>query len=631
MKRRLRDIGEARIVLEEIAEGKLETVSPAEPAPVASPRRRSMVIGGAVAAGLLLGTATGAFLLRPSSAPTQSHRHFVLAMADTAGKSPTGPAISPDGERLAYLRGGKLWIQELDALDAHALDVETPSTGLPAGMLFWSPDSREVGYLAGSRIIKVSVASRQGQVVADLSKVFTNGRGAAWCEDGTILATRAEDDGLLSVSSLGGDARPALLPDSTQESDFHEPSPLPGGGAVFTVHRHEGLDTIALWVDGKRKNVLTIPGQRLGFPQYSPTGHLVFQRQPTNGGIWAVPFSLSKQRVTGEPFMVVPGGFRPTVSRDGTLVYVRGAVNPNTQLVWMDAGGKEQNVLGSAEPGFQPVPRISPNGERVLINQIEDQESNLFVFDPVRGTKTRLTFEKGMAALPVWSPDGREVAYQWSNGPSMASVDGYSILARSVDGSDVPDTLVRGGVLPNFSPDGRYLLYSVDPGRRWEFDLCALPLEGEGKAFVIAKGTGDQFSGTVSPRGDLLAYVSDESGTFQVYLKRFPGGEGRWQVSTGAGVWPRWNAEGDRLYYVEQNDIMEVEVGGGAAPVLGTPKRLFGRAPMNTNGFRNMVAAFDVAPDGRFLMVKPTGATGGTTAVAAVQNWYEGFRAKKKG
>ena len=145
----------------------------------------------------------------------------------------------------------------------------------------------------------------------------------------------------------------------------------------------------------------------------------------------------------------------------------------------------------------------------------------------------------------------------------------------------------------------------------------------------MAKGTGDEFAGVVSPRGDLLAYTSDESGTFQVYLKRFPTGEGRWQVSTKSGAWPRWNQKGDRLYYVDQNDLMEVEIGGGAVPVLGTSQRLFTRPPNVGNGFRNLVASFDVAPNGRFVFLKPIGLASGTTSVAAIQNWYAGFRGKK--
>ena len=625
-RRRLRDIGEARIALEEIAEGKGESVqgTPAIAPPV-SPSRRGAVIGGAVLLGLLLGTVVGALLL-PKPAAKLPMRQFILAAADTAGNPPLVPAVSPDGKHVAFMRGGKLWIQELAGLDAHPVDIEVSNTPLTAGYPFWSPDSREVGYLSGTRIIKVSVASRQSTIVTDVSRAFTNGRGAAWCEDGTILTTRAEEDGLLSVPALGGDAHAVLLPDSTQESDFHEPSPLPGGGAIFAVHRRQGLDTIALIVHGKRKNVLTMEGQRLGYPVYSPSGHIVFQRQPTNGGIWAAPFSLAKQEVTGEPFLIVSGGGRPTLADDGTLVYLRGSQSTNAQPIWTDGTGRELGVLGGAESGYQATARVSPDGQRVLISQAEDLEANLFVIDPARGTKTRLTFEKGFTGAPAWSPDGRRVVYQWSTG-SVPTVNGFLLFSRAVDGTDSPDTLLRGGVLPSISPDGHYLLYSADPSQKWEFDLMARPLEG-GQPFAIARGTGDQFCGVVSPHGDLVAYASDESGTFQIYLKRFPSGDGRWQVSTVYGTWPRWNAKGDRLYYLERNDLMEVEVGAGSSPVLGAPKRLFTR-PSVGGGFRNLGPAFDLAPNGRFLFLKPFGQSAGTMSVAAIQNWYAGFRDKK--
>jgi Tol biopolymer transport system component len=261
------------------------------------------------------------------------------------------------------------------------------------------------------------------------------------------------------------------------------------------------------------------------------------------------------------------------------------------------------------------------------LSQSEDQESNLFVIDPARHTKTRLTFDKGVNSAPAWSPDGHRVIYQWAAGP-VATTDDFVLLSRSVDGSDTPDTLLRGGVLPSVSPDGRYLIYSADPGHTWEFDLMVRPLEPGGVPIAIAKGAGDQFAGVVSPRGDLLAYSSDESGTFQVYIKRFPSGEGRWQVSTNSGAWPRWNGKGDRLYYVDQNDLMEVEIGGGVVPVLGSPQRLFTRGQTG-NGFRSLVASFDVAPNGRLVLLKPIGLGVGTTSVAAIQNWYEGFGNKK--
>jgi eukaryotic-like serine/threonine-protein kinase len=629
-RRRLRDIGEARIVLEEIAEGKGEASGPAARTAV-PPRRRSLVLGGAVAAGVILGTGAGALLLHPKTAPELPHRQFILAMPDTARNGPQVPAVSPDGKHVAFMRGGKLWIQDLDALAAHPIDVEATSGGFPPGFPFWSPDSRDVAYLVGTKIVKVSVASGQSQVVLDLGKPFTNGRGAAWCENGTIIATRAEDDGLVAVSSLGGDPRFLLQPDSTQESDFHEPSPLPGGERVLmVVHRTKGPDTIALFADGKRKNLLTVEGQRLSFPVYSSTGHILFQRMPTNAGIWAVPFSLSEQKVTGEPFLVVPNGQRPTLAGDGTLVYLRGSMSTNTQFVWMDDTGRELGGVGAAETGYEAMPKLSPDGTRLLIAQFEDQDANLFVVDPVRGSKTRLTFENGVAIGPTWWPDGRRVAYQWAPRGPIAKVADYSILSRSADGSDVPDTLARGAVLPSFSPDQRYLIYSVDPTRKWDFDLTVLPLGG-GKAYPIAGGTGDQLGGAVSPRGDLIAYVSNESGELEVYLKRFPGGEGRWQVSTGGGAWPRWNTKGDRLYYVQRFDIMEVEVTPGVAPVLGPPKRLFSREPLGTGaGFRNLPPGYDVSPNGRFLLLKPVGVSAEVSAVAAVQNWYEGFREKKK-
>jgi len=548
----------------------------------------------------------------------------VVATADSAAALPGDPAISPDGRAVVYITGSTLWLRPLDGLEPRPLvtmnDVASP---------FWSPDSRHVGFLVGSRVMKVDANGGEPQLVSDVRKPFTGGSGATWRDDDVIVATRAEEDGMFEIPARGGDPRALLLPDTTAESDFHEPAALPGNrGVIYAVHRKQGIDTIELLAGGKRRVLLQLEGQSVRRPHYSPTGHILFHRSPQNAGVWALPFSLNRGQVTGEPFLVSAGDDFPTVSDDGTLVLRTGSGTRIRQIAWVDRQGNVVSPIGAPEEGLDTYgPALSPDGRRVAISQSgEGDVSDLWIYDTARGTKTRLTFEPGIERFPAWTPDGARIVYA-AGEAGCASWDCFHLLIRSADGTGTPDTLATGG-LANVSPDGRSMAFTIT-GLGFS-DLASAPLEPG--AAVRRAGPEDeaQLAGPVSPNGRFVAYTSFESDRAEVYLRRFPSWGGKWQVSVSGGNGPRWNGAGDRLYYVHGDDFYEVEVGGQDSPVLGPPRRLFSLRPSGRT-FRDMAALFDVTKDGqRFVVVRPVGDQARSSNVVAIQNWAAGFRGHDK-
>jgi len=622
-KKRLRDIGEARIALEEVLSGAAD--EPAGGAAVTASETRRAIPAALAIAILLVGIVATFFLTRSLEPPRAEAPLLKFRLGTPVEESvPSSPAISPDGHTVTFLSDDRLWIQTLGELEPRELKVDQG-----ASLPFWSPDGKHVGYLAGTRIMKVAVASGEDQAVCDVRGPFSGGQGAAWGENGMIVFSRGDSSGLLEVPALGGDPRAVLKPDSN-ETDFHEPFLLPGGrGVLFSGHRRRGgINNLTLWSGGKRKLLLELPDQVIVKPVYSPTGHILFRRTPTTPGIWALPFSLSRLEATGDPFLVVPGGASPCVSENGTLVYVGGAGIGSRQFGWASREGKDLGTIGQPEPQGEGRASLAPDGIRVAHSATESDNTDIWILDTVRGTRTRLTFDPGMEGAPDWSPSGDRVAYHATpkncNGPEC-----WNLLMRAANGTGAPDTLASAAAVPVFTPDGRHVVFTQFASGFIRWNLMATALEGDRKPFATVQGNPRATEGRVSPGGGLLAYMSNESGEWEVYLARFPSGEGRWQVSVTGGQWPRWNAKGDRLYFAQGEDIMEVEISGGTTPILGRPQKLFSRPALGIGNF-GFYAAFDVTRDGsRFVISRPAGEKGRPQGVTVVQSWFAEFAGKK--
>ena len=627
-RQRLRDIGEARIALERIARGGAETGVTAGggmPASRGLDRRRW---GAALLAALVVGAIAAWALLRAMDGrdgPGDSRFSRRFALPDPTLAVRTSPVISPDGSAVAYLGDGAIWLQALDQLEPRRLASEPEAT-----RLFWSPDSKWIGFLAVDRIGKVSVIDGTTRVIVRTGEKFVAGSGATWSRDGRIVASHATTGGLFEVSDAGGDPRPLVRPDSSAgEGDFHEPSLLPEGrGVVFVVHGRRGEDSIVLF-DGKRRTtLLQLPGQTLGHPVYAPSGHLLFEREADSWSLWAVPFDLARGRVTGDPVQVVEGAMQPSLSNEGSLVYsVRGEGAVRT--AWVDRTGAVIDTLGGPIRGHRGMFDLAPDGHTAVHMLNGEGGSDLWIVDGRRDTRTRLHSVEG-EAFPTWSTNGTHVAYQVAPRVPAPSYLAWALAMRRADGIGRPDTLdAQGAYSPTFPPDGRSILYGrITPSGGRE--LVLRPLAG-GEVTTIFQGSTNPYSARVSPDGRWLAYAESPVGDLadsDIYVCRFPGGEGRWKISSDGGTWPRWSPSGDRIFYVHRDDIVEVVVGPGDPPEFGRPTRLFTRVPTGI-AMRFGWTPWFVAGKDRFLVLVPAAGGPGDESIVVWQNWAGALAAER--
>jgi serine/threonine protein kinase/Tol biopolymer transport system component len=615
-RRRLRDVGEARLALEDIQSGKTDErpveIPPSEPA-----RRSPIWIALAATAVVTALLAYGVHrAVAPSPAPAPVRRFEIPAVGPFRSANQSRLAgISPDGKAVAYVDAGKLFVRPLSRIEP--ILIPTPSEPL---ILFWSPDSAFIGYALGAKLWKAPAGGGESSVIADIRVQMTGGSSASWCPDGKIVFTSG-DGGVQRVSASGGDFEELVTLEKGKESDIHDATCLPDNSVLFVPHA-EGArpSSLSIFADRKRKELLKLAAdQDLWFPAYSPAGFILYHRRPANTGVWALPFSLAKREVTGEPFMVAANADVPSVSIDGTLVFVKGATSRSTRMIWTDRSGTMLAPIGPLQDQW-PFPEISPDGRSVAISAKENELGDIWIHDAERGTRTRLSASQSQVAYSVeaWSPDGRSLVYSEGSTPPL------TMKSREADGSGEAKTLGTGWD-PAYSSDGRYLVFAdFDKDTSW--DLWYLDTRAGPPAVALVKGKSIEIGPRLSPDASYFAYVSDESGNYEVYLKRFPAGEGRWQVSTSGGMWPRFSRRGDKLYYANGDAIMEVDVTLGADPKLGVPRKLFDRRPLGLSLVFGWFPGFDVSADGsRFVVIEPESTKRDLNGIVVEENWSREF------
>jgi eukaryotic-like serine/threonine-protein kinase len=596
-RRRLRDIGEARLALED------DAAAAPHPDP-ARPARTAASFAVWLAATLVIAAvAGGAWVLRTPADPPL--RRFTIPMPDDA--PPVHAAISPRGDAVAFVTAERVWIQRLDEF----APAEVPSSS-GATVVFWSPDAAFLGFQARDHLWKADLRGGAPSVIGRVPSNFNPmSAGAVWLDDGRIVFTTGMNTGLLEIPAEGGEARPLLEINAETERDFHNVSALPGNrGFLFTTHARDkqGYDVeLHVPADGTRRVVRgASPANN---PVYSPTGHLLFDR---DGSVWMQPFSLDRLAPTGDPSVVAAGARQPTIARDGTLVMLPDA-GGDTRLAVLDRTGELQATFGEANLRFSH-PRISPDGRLAAATVGPVPASDIWIFDLARGTHRRLTFEAGRHQYPLWTPDGQHVLY----------VCDTRICARRADGSGERVELLDGVLpwtRPALSPDGRMLVMLRDHGARsalWVVDLdpetATIPGGASPKVLLVSDGV---IGGAdISPDGRFIAYTAQETGRTAVYVSRFPSGEGRWDVSGGQGRWPRWGPGGDRLYFNDAlHRIVEVEVDLRQTFRVGP---VLGRVP--AHGSTDL--GFDITADGTQLLVaRSEGSRTRTSSLLVVQNW----------
>ena len=628
-RRRLRDIGEARIVLEDPAAATAEGGSaPAVVQSLAVTLWRRLVTPAAAA--MVAGAAAGAAVWSATRPTVPQVTRFTLSTtaANALSVDPQSRdlTITADGRHVVYKGGTGGYSTQLFVRGVGQLDpVPLTAPGLPKGP-FSSPDGQWIGFFEpGAPVVLKKVAITGGPVL-ELSPVDGPSRGATWGDDDTIiLATAALSTGLQRIASAGGEPAVLTRPNRDRgERDHLWPQFLPRSRAVlFTIAAAAGgidasqvalLDVAA----GTWKTV--IPGASQA--QYVPSGHIVYVARE---GLWAVTFDLASLEVTGTAVPVVshvvtlPNGTAEfDVARDGTLVYVAGGAEAAPRrLVWVDRAGREEALAAPERPYV--AMSLSPDGTRVAL-EVGDQNHDIWLWDLARQTFTRVTTDPGSDRSPVWTPDGRRLLFTSQAGGGLGSLfwqaaDGTGVAEQLTESPSVqrPSAVVADGTRALFTEGADVMMLTLGSGR------LVQP--------VVETAQAEQ-NGVISPDGRWIAYESNDSGPSQIFVRPFPAATaGKTQVSTSGGSHPLWARSGRELFYLAPDGaLMSVSVEPRAAWSAGTPTTAIEKAYFRVGGTSG-ARTYDVAPDGqRFLMIKPAAGPGPPAAAASivvVQNWIE--------
>jgi len=616
-KERLRDAGDARLVLQEaIAGAPDETATGVLLAAPEKNRRWLLPLAALLAA--LAGLAAG-FLLRPSLSPAPL-RKFAIPMPKES--KPQFLSLSPSGSKMVWVRDGKLEVHDFATLEVRILDG---TNGAKAP--FWSPDENWIAYGKNNDLRKVRASGGESSLITHLGveEQFSSASGGTWGTDDHIVFATGHS-GLLSVSAQGGDAV-EIVKLKEGESDFHNCTPLPGKkGWIVVVHGPRGFGTlVAIDSKGRRHDLITLEGQSIFHPVFSPSGHIVYRRTGSGEGVWAFPFSPSKLERTGDPFLIASDGQFPTVSSDGTLAYMTRAVSKISTLAFADRTGKIIQKIG--QPGeYIQFPSLSPDGKQILTPVAEGDGGNLWIVDVDRGTRKRMTNEKEFS-FGFWDPNGQRIWY--STGITFSG----KIFMQSASGIGDPKE-VTSGVSPMATADGSRLFFTRGNDAQNDANLWTLDLKREGaepQEFLATEKW--EMWASPSPTDPLLAYLSNSSGDFQVFLTTYPEMRNTWLVSTGRGAYPCWRGDGRELFFCAGDSILAVDVdpGDGTNPHLGSPQLLFEReSQARSPSFGSFPSVFDVSADGQRFVVYVAEESNDQPPPQAVvaQNWFEEFRRK---
>jgi Tol biopolymer transport system component/predicted Ser/Thr protein kinase len=627
VKNRLRDIGEARIAIQRAGQ------EPAAVAPVTQGRRSWLWPG--VATVLLLGLGTPAVLhLREKGPAAPEPVQFQIVPPEKLAAT-SHLYLSPNGRQLLFTGVGpdgreRLWVRALDALDSRPLPG-TESSGNPSLNPFWSADSRFIAFSVSGKLKKIAVTGGPPQTLCDTADGDTG--GGAWNQDGVIIfgSTR---QGLFRVSSAGGVASPLTVLDSSRQEEFHRrPVFLPDGRHFLYLRVSNTPDNTGIFVgslDAKpeeqsRKRLLST---QIGVAYASSSdpniGYMLFLRDDT---LMAQLFDERRLELTAEPVPVAEQVGRNslttgyfTASATGTLAYRSGGAT-SSLLTWFNRQGRALGTAG--DPGQYGELALSPDGTRVAFARRDGGNEDIWLLDLARGVNTRFTFDPAPDRDPVWSPDGTWIAFTSTR---KGHIDLYQKPANGAG----EDQLLLQSSEPKYpqdwSRDGHFLLYTV-LGKNSGSDLWVLPTSGSAPGSAKhAPFLATPFSenhGQFSPDGRWVAYTSNESGGFDVYVRSFPAsseGGGKWQVSKGGGRQPRWRRDGRELFYFSpDNKLMAVEVSAGPTFKAGVPKPLFAGPILRSENLAGWY--WDVASDGQRFLIETGVEDANSSAMTVVLNW----------
>jgi serine/threonine-protein kinase len=600
-KRRLRDIGDARVELDQ---------SPAESEASGGVRRQRWLLAAPLA--LVPLALAGGWLLRSEVGdaagerePTRFGVHIDPGAADTTVRH---VVLSPRGTYIAYQLHStdrtRLVVRRLNETEGRTLAesrVANPSANSP----FFSPDEKWVGYFGDGKLNKVSTDGGPTATLADAPA----GRGGTWLDDNSIVFAPLARSGLQLVSADGGPVRQLTTIDAAQgETSHRNPWALPGGETVLFMtqgrgYGDEAIDAVSVR-DGHRQMLLRPAGR----PVYASTGHLLFQRDRT---LMAVRMDAARLAVSGTPVPILENvGASFSVSDNGVLLYPIFSKPIAERLVWVDRSGAAQPV--PMPPGNYANPSLAPDDSSLAVTVQVNADRNIWVYHVDKDTFTPLTFGPSNS-WAVWHPDGTRIAYA-ANLPGTS----WDLHWKPADGSGTAEALLTRPEIQHpgaFAPDGTLLFDDVGPGG---WDVWALTPGRPETLRPLLASPANESSASVSPDGRWLAYMSNESGRNQVYVQSFPGAESRRQVSIEGGEEPQWSRAGTELFFRNVNAMVAIDVTLGSAFSHGKPRILFeGSYSYDVAG----TVSYAVTRDGqRFLMRETPLDPAGRLQV--VINWF---------
>jgi serine/threonine protein kinase len=605
--RRLHHIADARIEIEDALLHADDTET--APADVSSKRRIRLLTVTSVGLALALVAALAA-VWRTLSAAGELR---VAEITTPRTHDLWSFALSPDGRRIAFVAEHQgqptLWVRALDSTEAQPL----PGTEL-ARRPFWSPDSLSVGFFAGNQMKRIEARGGSPQVIAYALGEST----AAWGPNGIILFSSVAAPTLRRVDAAGGTVEPATA--ATLDSTGHRHPQFIAGTTrfLFFVGGSESVRGVYLAELDSLEATRLVASDAQGEYQ---AGRLLFVRQ---GTLFSQHVDLDRRRLDGEAVAIADSvAVEPTVgaaaysTSAGGVIAFRKAVAPSARLTWFDRSGRQLGTFGSAEQAGAINPSLSPDDIRVVANRTLRGQTDIWLLDGTRQTRLTHTSGRSITRLPLWSHDGARIAFESVRSSSV------TLSALPPGGDSVEEALVESQTtkIPNdWSPDGRFLIYYI-PAANTGTDLWVLPLDTR-RPRIFLQTDANELWAQFSPNGRWVAFQSNATGRYEIYVRPFHADGGLIPVSTGGGVYPRWSSDGRELYFVGPDARMM------AARIHATVTTLEAEVPVplfptqKLGGGQNVIAhghQYDVARDGRFLI--NVDADAGAPPIVLMMNW----------